>query len=285
MPERIEVPPTMIGSTEEKLNQIWRYLYNTSEVQNRNFQSIGGNELTDKERTTMKGIMQETGEGQSAYSTLKQMVLDTAEYVKKEMKSVRDFSLTDEVTSGRFDRYVQQVNAKVPSDPAGHLITQQLITILQKLKQDDISLRNYIYAGKLRTVSGTDIYGVAIGKNVVTFAQDGTETFNPANAVMEVTAGGIQGNLTGNVTGNLTGQVLNATTTETDMDDVTAPGTYWLTMANMTHAPSDLSGIHEVQVTGNGTQINQRVYGNLSIYIRNYDGGSWNSWRKIEGTV
>ena len=142
MPERIEVPPTMIGSTEEKLNQIWRYLYNTSEVQNRNFQSIGGNELTDKERTTMKGIMQETGEGQSAYSTLKQMVLDTAEYVKKEMKNVRDFSLTDEVTSGRFDRYVQQVNAMVPSDPAGHLITQQLITILQKLKQDDISLRN-----------------------------------------------------------------------------------------------------------------------------------------------
>lgn len=268
MPERVEVPQSPRGDIRDQLNQIYRYLMNLSDVLNRNFQSIGGNDLTDSERAVMKGIMQNPDGEENDYASLKRYIIETAEYVQKTLKDYKDSSLTDEVNSGKFGRYVRETTAKVKADPAGHMMEQQLIAILQKLKNDDIGLRNYIYAGTIRT----GVKGVAIGENVVTFGTDGTETFHPENAKAEITAEGIKG------------KILNATTTATDMNNVTEPGTYWLTMADMSHAPSDLSAKHEVQVTGDGTRINQRIYGSLSIYFRHYDGSSWGSWRKIEGT-
>lgn len=268
MPERVEVPSAPRGELREQLTQLYRYLLNLSEVLNRNFQSIGGNDLTDNERAVMQGILKDPDGEENSYATLKRYIVETADYVQKTLKDYKESSLTDEVNSGKFGRYVMETKIQVKADPAGHNIEQKLIELLQKLKNDDISLRNYIYAGTIRT----GVNGVAIGQNVVTFAQDGTEMFHPENAKAEITAEGIKG------------KVLNAVTTATDMNNVTEPGRYWLTMADMTHGPSDLSAKHEVQVTGDGTRINQRVYGSLSIYFRHYDGSSWGSWRKIEGT-
>lgn len=90
MAERIDVPPTLMGDNETKLRQIWRYLFNTSETLNRALQNIGGIELTDRERAAVQGIMQEDS-GLDDVSSLKELMVQTAEYVKKEINSLQNY--------------------------------------------------------------------------------------------------------------------------------------------------------------------------------------------------
>ena len=271
MPEHITVPPTLMGDTETKVQQLRSYLTTVSDILNRNFDSIGDNDLTDREREAMAGVVQ-TGGSLNDVASLRDLIVRSVEYFKQALQGIEKVPLSAEVLNGHFAQYVKAVEIGVAADPAGTMKTDQLITILQKLKQDDIGIRNYIYAGKLRTVSGTVVYGVAIGKDVVTYTTAGVESFHPENAAIEVLADGIKG------------KIMNATTAETNMNNVTDSGTYWLTMSDMTNGPSDLSAKHEVTVTGDGTRVNQRIYGSLSIYFRHYDGSSWGSWRKVEGT-
>lgn len=345
MPERIEVPPTLTGDTQNRITQIWRYLYSISEILNRNMQSIGGNELTDRERASMNRILQSTsGTGQAETESLKDLVVRTADYVQKALGNIEEGSLRDEVTSGRFGRYVSETKISVPMDPQGNTLAQQLSAILQGLKRDDIRMRGSIYTGVLRTEDDTDIYGTAIGRNVVTFAQDGTETYHPENAVMEIIGGEIRavnqatltgnltgnvtgdvtgnltgdvtgnvtgdvtgnvtgdltgnvngdvtgnvtgdltGNVTGDVTGNLTGIVLPAETTETDFDDITGQGQYWIDMDSMTGGPADLiTGIVLLEVLVTTGIVYQRISAEGAIYSRQYTAASWGSWVKYTG--
>ena len=297
MPERIEVPPTLSGDTQTKIQQIWRYLYSMSEILNRNMQSIGGNELTDRERASMMTILQKTSvNGQAETESLKDMVVRTADYVQNVLSRIADGTLTEEVSSGRFGRFVNETAVSVPVNPAGTLQEGMLSAVLQKIKNDDIRIRNYIYTGELRT----NEYGTAIGKDVVTFAQDGTETYHPENAMMEILdgeiravnqttmtgnlTGNVTGNLTGNVTGNLTGIVLPAETAETDLDDITSQGQYWIEMDDMSSGPADLTtGTVLLEVMTTTEIIYQRISTEDAIYSRQQAVGSWSSWEKYEG--
>ncbi len=252
MPERIEVPPMPYGDEQAQLNQIWRYLYGMSEVLNRNLQNIGGNELTDREMAAMRGIVDRSviGNEQSEMATLKDMVIKTAEYVKKAINQYQKTGLSIDVEDGKFGRYVRSTTVEVQEDPEGNTREEPLSDIMQKLKRADISIRSYVYAGVLRTENSTNIYGVAIGKDVVTFRTDGTETFHPENTEMEVLADGIHGNLTGNVTGDVTGDVTGNVT-----GDLTGNVTGDLT-GNVTgdvtgNVTGDLTGNVTGDVTGN----------------------------------
>ena len=394
MHELIEIPPRLIGDTRNQLQQIYQYLFSLSEVMNRNMQSVGGNDLTDQEQETMHGILGTSG-GQE---TLKDMVIKLAAYVQGNVKDIRDNTLRDDVSSGRFDRYVQQTEISVDMNPAGTSAERSIRDIIQQLKQHDINIRNYVMAGEVRT----GVYGVAIGKNVRTFAADGTETYNPQNRALEIAEDGIRiydggdellkitvneensqtivsiepgtgadqmvftggltgdvtgnvtgnvtgdltgdvtgdvtGNLTGNVTGNLTGDVTgnltgdvtgnlngdvtgnvtgdvtgnltgdvtgdvtgdltgdvtgdldgivkNKTTSETDFDDITDPGNYWVDVSSMTDGPSDLqSGDCLLEINDSGTVLRQRLETDDAIYIRRKTSGTWSNWYKFEGTA
>lgn len=105
MAERIDVPPTLMGDYETKLRQLWSYLFNTSETLNRALQNIGGNELTDRERAAVQGIMQ-AGGGLDDVTSLKELLVQTAEYVKKEINSLQNYvnsailrAISDKTTS------------------------------------------------------------------------------------------------------------------------------------------------------------------------------------------
>lgn len=406
MHELIEIPPRLSGDVRNQLQQIYQYLFSVSEAMNRNLQSVGGNDLTDQEQQTMHGILGESGE----HETLKDMVIKLAAYVQGNVKDIRDNTLSGDVESGRFGRYVQQTEISVAMDPGGNSANRSVQSLIRLLKEHDINIRNYVMAGEVRT----GVYGVAIGKNVRTFAADGTETYNPQNKVLEIAEDGIRiydggdellkitvneensqtivsiepgtgadqvvftgsvtgdvtgdvtgnvtgdltgdvtgdvtgnltgdvtgdvtgnltgdvtgdvtgnltgdvtgdvtgnltgdvtGNVTGDVTGNLTGDVTgdvtgdligdvtgdldgivkNKTTTETDFDDITDPGSYWVDVSGMTDGPSDLqSGDCLLEINDSGTVLRQRLETDDAIYIRRKTSGTWSNWYKFDGTA
>lgn len=190
MAERIEVPPTLQGDEKEQLQQVWSYLYQMSETLNNNLEGIGGNELTDSERKTMQMILSagEKAPELSEVETLKSLIIKTADFVQTNLQEYKLNLLGETVASGKFGRYVRSTGLDVAVTPEGITQNYSFQEIIQGLKLYEINAKNYIKTGLLRTVDLLPVYGVAIGKDVVTFAQDGTETYNDGNKVAELTA-------------------------------------------------------------------------------------------------
>lgn len=190
MHEHIELPPTLQGDEKNQLQQVWSYLYQLSEAINNNLDAIGGNDLTDSERMIMQKITTSGGDElvPSEYETLKSLIIKTADFVQTNLQEYRMKLLGETVASGQFGRYVRQTGLDVEVNPEGITQNYSFQEIVQGLKHYEINAKNYIKTGLLRTVSSIPVYGVAIGKDVVTFSQDGTETYNDGNKVAELTA-------------------------------------------------------------------------------------------------
>lgn len=193
MAERIDLPPTLQGDEKSQLEQMWRYLYQLSESINNNLEAIGGNDLTDTERATMQQILAAAGGGDaqgaaSDYETLKSLIIKTADFVQTSLQEYRMKLLGETVASGQFGRYVRQTGLDVEVTPTGITQNYSLREIAEDLKHYEVNAKNYIKTGLLRTVSSIPVYGVAIGKDIVTFSNDGTETYNDGNKVAELTA-------------------------------------------------------------------------------------------------
>lgn len=321
MHELIEIPPRLSGEMKNQIQQIWQYLFALSETLNRNLQSVGGNNLTDQEQQTMHGILGTSGDQES----LKDMVIKLAAYVQGTEKNIKDNSLAEDVTSGKFGRYVQQTEISVETDPGGDGANRTIKSVIQLLKAHDINIRNYVMAGEVRT----GVYGVAIGKNIRTFTEDGTETYQPDNRVMEIAEDGIKiyengdellkitvsevdyqtivsiepgdgadqvnitgnvfgdltGNVEGDVIGELTGKVLNSETTETDYDNIMDAGKYWIDVSSMSNGPSDLVSGTCLLEVTEGTIIRQQLSAEDVFYTRHKTSGTWGSWYKFTGTA
>ena len=189
MAERIETPPTLQGDEKKQLQQVWSYLYQLAESINNNLQGIGSNELTDSERVILKDIIGAGEEqGLSEMETLKSLIIKTADFVQTSLTEYRLNLLGETVASGQFGRYVRHTGLDVAVTPTGITQNYSFEEVVQGLKEYSINAKNYIKTGLLRTVSNIPVYGVAIGKDVVTFSQDGTETYNDGNKVAELTA-------------------------------------------------------------------------------------------------
>ena len=194
MGERIDLPQTPQGTAEEQLRQMYSYLYRMAEALNHNLSEIGSMDLTDDERIIMQQITaEEEGAEAAAYDwqgkeSLKSLIIKTAEFVQNKLDNYRLNLLGEYVTEGKFGKYVRNTSLKVDVTPTGIQQDFTFEEVVQGLKNYTVNAKNYIKTGMLRTVGGVPVYGVAIGKDVVTFAQDGTETYNDGNKVAELTA-------------------------------------------------------------------------------------------------
>ena len=176
MAERIEVPPTLMGDNETKIRQLWSYLFNVSETLNRALQNIGGNDLTDRERAAVQGIV--SGSEAAEAQSLRDLLVTTAEGMKKEIAS----------------------------------------------------LKTYV-----------------------------------ASAIVKATA--------------------DQTTDETDFNDLTDAGNYWISMASKTHGPSELTGgTVRVEVRAGSDIVQQTIRTANKIYFRQLTESTWGSWYKLTGT-
>ena len=172
----IELPPQLNGDEAAQLQQVWSYLYQLATDMNINLAGIGGNDLTDDERQVMQGITG-GGEGEAATSeieSLKSLIIKTADYVQNTIAEFRTSFIGEATASGQFGEYVRNTRLDVEVTPEHVQQNYSFREIIQGLKTYEINAKNYIKTGLLRTVNSLPVYGVAIGKDVVTFSQDGT---------------------------------------------------------------------------------------------------------------
>lgn len=194
MAERVELPRLPAGEPEAQLQELYNYLYRMAETLNQNLAEIGTADLTDAERDVLNSLAPSgTAEGpaMSAISeaeTLKSLIIKTASWIKSTLDSYRINLLGEYVATGKFGKYVRNTRMDVEVTPTGTTQNFKFSEIIEDLKRYEISAKNYIKTGLLRTENGLPVYGIAVGKDIVTFSQDGTETYHDENKVGEFTA-------------------------------------------------------------------------------------------------
>ena len=194
MPEIIEYPQKPNGNELQQLQQMYGYLYTMAETLNRNLAQIGGNELTEAEMKIMRDVIGEPAESDGVRQvaaeaeTLKSMIIKTAEFVRTELQEYNIRLMGGVEAEGQLGKYVRKTKLDVDITPEGIQQKFSFAEIIQGLKTYEINSKNYIYSGLLRTVNGIPVYGVAVGKDIVTFTQDGEEVYTDGNKVAEFTA-------------------------------------------------------------------------------------------------
>lgn len=197
MAESIKLPTRISGSPEAQLHQLYSYLYQMAQTLNVNLKEIGSSVLTKDEQDLMNSItqsLQEPGEQPDpAYNyaeaeTLKSLIIKTAQFVKNEVDNYRLVLFGEESAEGSQGNWKRKKGLRVDVTPDGTQQTYSYAEIIQGLKTFEINAKNYIKTGLLRMVNGVPVYGVAIGKDIVTFSEDGTETYNDGNKVAELIA-------------------------------------------------------------------------------------------------
>ena len=196
MAEMIELPQSPSGKPEEQLQKVYSYLYQLAENLNRNLAEIGGGALNDSEMAIMRGILNE-GQDPDAVQmamneaeSLKSLIIKTASWVQNKMDMYRLKLLGEYVADGTFGKYVRHTGLDVDITPTGVTQNYTFEEVIQGLRTYEINSKNYIKSGLLYTDGTTHlpVYGVAVGKDIVTFSQDGTEIYNDSNKVAMFTA-------------------------------------------------------------------------------------------------
>ena len=218
MAESIKLPSITGGTPEQQLHQMYSYLYRMAQTMNVNLKEIGNGALTDEEAALMNRItaeLQEPGiQAQPSYNyaeaeTLKSLIIKTAQFVKNEVDNYRLVLFGEESAEGSQGNWKRKKGLRVDVTPDGVQQTYSYAEIVQGLKTFEINAKNYIKTGYLRTVNAVPIYGVAIGRDVVTFSEDGTETYNDSNKVAELTADALSFYQGGNIVAKYTGSKMS----------------------------------------------------------------------------
>lgn len=196
MADRIEFPAQPAGKAEEQLQQMYSYLYRLATTLNINLANAGSEAvaLTDQEQRLMNqlsantqtesGVMTSMKEAE----TLKSLIIKTATFVKSAIDEYKMVLFGDMEMDSQFGNLRQKKGLRVDITPDGIKQSFSFAEIIKGLKTYEINSKNYIKTGYLRTENSLPVYGVQIGRDIVTFAEDGTEIYNDANKVAELTA-------------------------------------------------------------------------------------------------
>ena len=197
MAERIEYPSRPAGTAEEQLKTLYDYLYRMADTLNLNLTDGGQAFLTESEQQlmnqlTVQGTSSQTEEPQpfnyQEQQTLKSLIIKTAEFVKTAVDQYKMILYGETEAQSDAGIYRRKTGLRIDMTPEGEKRTYSFAEVVQGLKTFEINAKNYIKTGLLRTESSIPIYGVAIGKDVVTFSEDGKETYHDGNKVAELTA-------------------------------------------------------------------------------------------------
>ena len=156
MAERINLPPFLRGTTEDKLQQLRSYLYQLATVLNMN-QQLAGSEavtLTDEEQILMNSISGSSNETE----TLKGMIIKTAQTVRTMQKTYNTIIYGEESAQNDFGAWNRQKGIRVIDKEDGSKKTYSITEIINLLKNNDLGENSRISTGTMlaRTISGSE---------------------------------------------------------------------------------------------------------------------------------
>ena len=199
MAERIEFPAQPTGKAEEQLQQMYSYLYRLATTLNVNMNNAGSETvaLTDQEQQLINRMSTAQSSSEPAgitsmkeAETLKSLIIKTATFVKNQIDEYKMVLFGETEMDSQFGNLRQKKGVRVDITPDGIKQSFSFAEVIKGLKTYEINAKNYIKTGFLRTDPDTSlpIYGVQVGKDIVSFQEDGTEIYNDQNKVAEFTA-------------------------------------------------------------------------------------------------
>ena len=174
-------PPMLQGKEEDQLRQLQRYLSAMSDKLNMALMSITIEQMAPETRTI---ITKQEDTAAKNYTSLKTMIVKTAEVVRHEMDEITA-RLEDNYTalSDQFGSYERDLVSTITATANGILQDYQYEERIQGLESEagdtevfKRRLDQYIFSGLVDEQNGR--YGIAIGENVTSYDEHGNPYLN-----------------------------------------------------------------------------------------------------------
>lgn len=177
-------PPILMGDERAQLQQLNNYLFTMSSKLNEALMEVSireaeeggaeGSALTEKDRT----------EQQQAYTSLKQMIVKSAEIVKTEMTEITTHLETQvEAISTEFGTLEQNLDSEIRATAEGVLQDYHYEERVQGLETEAGTTEGFIRRTNQYIFSGlidpnTMTYGIAVGEGVTAYDANGNAYLN-----------------------------------------------------------------------------------------------------------
>lgn len=181
-----DTPPIQSGSAEERLNQLYRHLFEMSNKLNQALMDVSIEQLAPEAQTAIRTAAAAETKTEQEYNALKSQIIKSAEIVRNEMNEIRVY-LDHQYSafSEQFGEYQRAVETQMTATAEGvyqeYNVEERIRTVEQDTEEFINGINAYIFSGIL---DANNTVGIAIGYNVTN--PDGT--LNQANKMATFTA-------------------------------------------------------------------------------------------------
>lgn len=181
----IEAPPMAAGSDGQKLSAVYSYLYQLSEQLNTALNNLTVANFAPQEAQALQAMAAGTVQKAQAEqaSTLKSLIIKTADIVHAEMDKLEATLQSDYVAQSEFGEYKETAKLDVQATATGIVqqYTSEYDVKVGKVEADFEAYRksseSFIKTGILyNDENGNPVTGVAVGENLTTTTVDGVTT-------------------------------------------------------------------------------------------------------------
>ncbi len=189
------MPPRPEGTVQEQLERQYAYLFQMAQQLNLALDAAAGGPAASGGGTNAlaKPPAAHTPEMDQAlkrqYQTLKSMIVQAADIVKKQMDQLTVELAGEYVAVSEFGSYVEKLNSYIEANPDA---LTQYYSFCADLKADTEAVSSafesykagtegYIRTGVVYYDGALPVYGVAVGQNLQVTEMDGVQTVEPNN--------------------------------------------------------------------------------------------------------
>lgn len=197
----IDEPPMLGGTPEEKIGQVWDYLYKFHEGLQTALTTIDTDNMTESAAQALQRAQgsASTGELGKQKESLKSLIIKTATTVQAEMDRLSAELHSNYVANSEFGNFQQTLDQRITATAEGvvqNFAGSEIITALQNgmvgFSRFVTETNQYIKTGLLyyEEINGAQVprYGVAVGEVSTEINADGEEILNRADLVSTFTS-------------------------------------------------------------------------------------------------
>lgn len=164
-----ENPMNLSGSSEDKLRQLYGYLYGMSEKLNEALNTISVEQMEPQVQTVVRKAEDVTQKQQTDVNALKSMIIKTASVVRSEMDEIGTrLQGSYEALSDTFGEYRRETDTVIAANANGikqiYNVTEQINSDVAGLEEYKTSTSGWIFTGIIDATN--NIIGVAIGQEI-----------------------------------------------------------------------------------------------------------------------